>query len=118
MTVYHSSTGPKVVEEMGRDNAFHAAAKLRRDGFGDSENTDETLAALDAHVAKLDAEFEAAKAPLIAAGYSTREAYDAIGKKHYEGWLDDAEGLRLVSSGNKTEGAAWADMIKRYGAEE
>jgi hypothetical protein len=109
---YHSSTGPKTISEMGRDNAFFAAAKLRRDGFGDTENTDETIAALDAHVARLDAEFEAAKAPLIAAGYSVREAYDATGKKHFEGWFEG----NLKTGYNKTEGAAWADMIQRYGA--
>lgn len=114
MTIYHSSTGPKTVEDMGRDNAFHAAAKLRRDGFGDTENTEETLAALDAHVAKLDAEFEAAKAPFVRAGYSTREAYDAIGKRHYEVWLNHDE-ARLVSAHHKTEGAAWASLIATPG---
>lgn len=114
MTTYFSSTGPKHIPDMGRDNAFYAAAKLRRDGFGETENTAETVDALEAHVAQLDVAFAEAKAPLIAAGYCTREAYDAIGKKHYEGWHDGDE-PRLITAHHKTEGAAWAALIAMPG---
>lgn len=119
MTIYHSSTGPKDISEMGRDNAFHAAAKLRRDGFGDTENSEEVIEALDAHVAKLDAEFAEAVRPFKEAGYTVREDFDALGKRTYSANRTEGEGENAhfipLAAGLKTEGAAWAALIAMPG---
>lgn len=56
-TIYHSSTGEKVIAEMNYHNLAAAHAKLKRERLDDSRDAE--IAAMAERIAINDAEFEA-----------------------------------------------------------